>query len=63
MCPRGEAPVLFEKKEDDTLKLCIDYRQLNKVTMKNTYPFPRIDFLFDQIRGARVFLKNDVRSS
>ena len=47
------------KKKDGTLKLCIDYRQLNKLTMKNKYPFPRIDDLFDQMRGARVFSKID----
>ena len=46
------APVLFAKKKDKTLRLCIDYRQLNRVTIKNQYPFPRIDDLFDQLRGA-----------
>ena len=55
------APVLFLKKKDGTLMLCIDYRQLNKVTMKKTYPFPRIDDLFDQMRGAKVFSKIDLR--
>jgi len=49
------APVLFVKKKDGTLRLCIDYRQLNKVTAKNRYPLPRIDDLFDQLKGARVF--------
>jgi len=49
------APVLFVKKKDRTLRLCIDYRQLNKVTAKNRYPLPRIDDLFDQLKGARVF--------
>ena len=44
--------VLFTKKEDKTLRLFIDYRQLNKVTVKNRYPLPRIDDLFDQLRGA-----------
>ena len=53
------APILFVKKKDGTLRLCIDYRQLNKVTVKNKYPFPRIDDLFDQMRGARVFSKID----
>ena len=48
------APVLFAKKKDKTLRLCIDYRQLNRVTIKNRYPLPRIDDLFDQSRGARV---------
>ena len=57
------APVLFVKKKDGTLRFCIDYRQLNKVTMKNKYPFPRIDDLFDQMRGAKVFSKIDLRSS
>jgi len=49
------APVLFVKKKDGTLHLCIDYRQLNKVTKKNRYPLPRIDDLFGQLKGARVF--------
>ena len=56
------APVLFVKKKDGTLHLCIDYRQLNKVTVKNRYPLPRIDNLFDQLKGARVFSKIDLRS-
>jgi hypothetical protein len=56
-----EAPVLFVKKKDGTLRLCIDYRQLNKVTVKNRYPLPRIDDLFDQLKGARVFSKIDLR--
>ena len=55
------APVLFVKKKDGTLRLCIDYRQLNKVTVKNKYPLPRIDDLFDQMRGAKVFSKIDLR--
>ena len=46
------ASVLFAKKKDKTLRLCIEYRQLNRVTIKNRYPLPRIDDLFDQIRGA-----------
>ena len=46
------APVLFVKKKDGTLRLCIDYRELNKVTVKNKYPLPRIDDLFDQLHGA-----------
>ena len=49
------APILFVKKKDGTLGLCIDYKQLNKVTVKNKYPFPRIDDLFDQMRGAKAF--------
>ena len=56
------APVLFVKKKDGTLRLCIDYRHLNKVTVKNKYPLPRIDDLFDQMRGAKVFSKIDLRS-
>ena len=50
---------MFAKKKDKTLRLCIDYRQLNKVTIKNRYPFPMIDDLFDQLRGARVYSKID----
>ena len=56
------APVLFEKKKVKTLRLCIDYRQLNRVTIKNRYPFPRIEDLFDQLRGARVYSKIDLRT-
>ncbi|KAA3469877.1 Retrotransposon protein [Gossypium australe] len=56
------APVLFVKKKDDTMRMCIDYRQLNKVTIKNKYMLPRIDDLFDQLKGATVFLKIDLRS-
>ena len=50
------------KKKDKTLRLCIDYRQLNRVTIKNWYPLPRIDDLFDQLRGARVYSKIDLRT-
>ena len=56
------ALVLFVKKKDSTLWLCVDYRQLNKMTMKNKYPLPIIDDLFDQMKGAGVFLKIDLRS-
>ena len=56
------APVLFVKKKDGTLRMCIDYRQLNKVTVKNRYPLPRIDDLFDQLQGASYFSKIDLRS-
>ena len=48
--------------KDKTLRLCIDYRQLNRVTIKNRYPLPRIDDLFDQLRGARVYPKIDLRT-
>ena len=55
------APVLFAKKADGSLRLCIDYRQLNRVTIKNKYPLPRIDDLFDQLQGAHFFSKIDLR--
>ena len=54
---------MFEKKEDKTLRLCIDYRQLNRVTIKNQYPLPMIDDLFNQLRGARVYSKIDLHTS
>ena len=57
------APVLFEKKKDKTLRLCIDYRQLNSVTIKNQYPLLRIEDLFYQLRGARVYSKIDLHTS
>jgi hypothetical protein len=56
------APVLFAKKKDGTLRLCIDYRRLNAVTVKNKYPLPRIDDLLDQLQGATVFSKIDLQS-
>jgi hypothetical protein len=56
------APVLFVKKKDGTLRFCIDFRQLNKVTIKNKYPLPRIDDLFDQLKDARIFSKIDLGS-
>ena len=56
------APMLFVNKKDGTLRLYVDYRQLNKMTMKNKYPLPRIDDLFDQLKGASVFSKIDLRS-
>ena len=55
-------PVLFVKKKDGTLRMCIDYRQINKVTVKNKYPLSRIEDLFDQLKGAGVFSKIDLRS-
>ena len=54
---------MFVRKKDGTLKLCIDYKQLNKVIVKNKYPLPRINDLFDQMRGTKVFSKIDLRSS
>jgi hypothetical protein len=53
---------IFVKKKDQTLWMCVDYRPLNEVTIKNKYPLPRIDILFDQLTGARVFSKIDLRS-
>jgi hypothetical protein len=56
------APILFVEKKDGTRRMCIDYRALNEVTIKNKYPLPRIEDLFDQLRGASVFSKIDLRS-
>ena len=56
------APILFVKKKDGSMRMCINYRELNKVTIKNKYPLPRIDDLFDQLQGASIFLKIDLRS-
>ncbi|GJV66895.1 putative reverse transcriptase domain-containing protein [Tanacetum coccineum] len=56
------APVLFVKKKDGSFWMCIDYRELNKLTVKNRYPLPRIDDLFDQLQGSSVYSKIDLRS-
>ena len=53
--------MLFVKKKDGTLRLCVDYRELSKITVKNKYPLPRIDDLFDQLKGSSVFSKIDLR--
>jgi hypothetical protein len=53
---------LFVEKKDKELRLCVDYRPLNAITIKNKYPLPRIDVLFDQLAGAQVFSKIDLRS-
>jgi len=65
ICPSTSpwgCPALFVKKKDESLRLCVDYRLLNAVTIKNKYPLPRIDILFDQLFGAKVFSKIDLRS-
>jgi hypothetical protein len=56
------APVLFVQKKEGSQRMCVDYRSLNNVTVKNKYPLPRIEDLFDHMRGARVFSKIDLRS-
>jgi hypothetical protein len=55
-----DCSALFVKKKDQFLRLCVDYRLLNAITIKNKYPLPRIDILFDQLAGARVFSKVDL---
>jgi hypothetical protein len=61
-CSPWGAPILFVKKKDGSQRMCIDYRELNKLTVKNRYPLPRIDDLFDQLQGASWFSKIDLRS-
>ncbi|KAA3466383.1 Retrotransposon protein [Gossypium australe] len=56
------APILFVKKNDGSMRLCIDYCQLNEVTLKNKYPLPKIEDLFDQLSGTSIFSKIDLRS-
>jgi hypothetical protein len=56
------APVLFVSKKDGSRRMCVDYRSLNEVTIKNKYPLPWIEDLFDQMKGAKIFLKIDLRS-
>jgi hypothetical protein len=65
ICPSSSswgAPLIFVPKKDGTQRLCMDYRALNEVTIKNKYPLPRIDDLFDQLHGASVFSKIDLRT-
>ena len=59
--PAG-APIFFVKKKDGSFRMCIDYRTLNKITIKNKYPLPRIDDILDRLNGAKVFSKIDLRS-
>ena len=56
------APILFVKKKDGTMRMCVDYRALNNITVKNSYPLPRVDELFDRLQGATYFSKIDLRS-
>jgi hypothetical protein len=56
------APILFVKKKDGTMRMCVDYRALNRITVKNSYPLPRVDELFDRLQGAQYFSKIDLRS-
>jgi hypothetical protein len=65
ICPSSSpwgAPVIFVEKKDGTQRMCVDYRLLNEVNIKNKYPLPRIEDLFDQMRGAKVFSKIDLHS-
>ena len=56
------SPIIFVDKRDGTTRLCVDYRKLNDVTIKNKYPLPKIEDLFDQLNGARIFSKIDLRT-
>ena len=56
------APILFVKKKDGTMRMCVDYRALNNITIKNSYPLPRVDELFDRLQGAKYFSKIDLRT-
>jgi hypothetical protein len=65
ICPSAlpwGSPVIFVDKRDGTIRLCVDYRKLKDVTIKNKYPLPKIEDLFDQMNGARVFSKMDLRT-
>ena len=65
ICPSSSpwgCPAIFMKKKDKSLRMCVDYRPLNAVTIKNKYPLHRIDILFDQLSKAKVFSKIDLRS-
>ena len=65
ICPSASpwgSPVIFMEKRDGTTRLCVDYRKLNDVTIKNKYPLPKIEDLFDQLNGARIFSKIDLRT-
>jgi hypothetical protein len=65
ICPSSSpwgCSALFVKKKDGSLRLCVDYRLLNVVTIKNKYPLPHIDVLFDQLAGAKIFSNIDLRS-
>jgi hypothetical protein len=66
ICPSSSpwgAPVLFIEKKDGTQQMCMDYHSLNEVTIKNKYPLPQIEDLFEQMKGASVYSKIDLRSS
>jgi len=60
--PPWGVPVLLENKKNGNKRLCVNYRELNKVTIKNKYPLPRTDDLFDELHGAQVFSKLDLQS-